>query len=405
MTGRSAIQVTLWNSAYLGNFMWSELLLARAVRDRLGLTTHFVLDHGAEDQPWLADLDAAGHSWSILPADGGAWREHLAGCVREHDGALVHANFTAADLQSAAVAHRAGVPCIWHIRTGFNGYPMRQRAKDLVKMRVVARRRVAHIIAVSPWLGQFAQRRGAPAERVSVVPDPTVFERFAELPDRSAARERFGLDRDALVVLGLGWWPEVKGVDILLDAVSAISGRYCSMQTLLVGEERMRSFLAERDDQPDWLRLSGFVEDPAWLFAAADVFVSASRHEGQSSAIGEALACGLPVVMSDIPGTTPWGKAPHVLRFPSEDRQALAAILDELLASSAQTRAQAGSKNRSWSKLNSGVEAWSAQLCSIYKHALDRNGAALTSSLTRDAAREDATNGDNVLDRQLTHGK
>lgn len=167
----------------------------------------------------------------------------------------------------------------------------------------------------------------------------------------------------------------------------------------------MRSFLAERDDQPDWLRLSGFVEDPAWLFAAADVFVSASRHEGQSSAIGEALACGLPVVMSDIPGTTPWGKAPHVLRFPSEDRQALAAILDELLASSAQTRAQAGSKNRSWSKLNSGVEAWSAQLCSIYKHALDRNGAALTSSLTRDAAREDATNGDNVLDRQLTHGK
>lgn len=370
MSMRSAIQVTLWNSAYLGNFMWSELLLARAVRERLDLSTHFVLDHGAEEQPWLADLDAAGLSWSVLPNQRGAWREHLARCVREHQGALVHTNFTAADLQSAAVAHRAGVPCVWHIRTGFNGYPMRQRAKDLVKMRVVARRRVARVIAVSPWLGEFARRRGAPAERISVVPDPIVLERFAELPDRSAARERFGLDQNALVVLALGWWPEVKGVDVLMDAAADVAGRHPSMQILLVGEERMRDFLAERAEQPAWLRLSGFVEDPAWLFAAADVFVSASRHEGQSSAIGEALACGLPVVMSDIPGTAPWGQAPHALEFRSEDSQALAARLDELLAGSPQARVRAGFENRRWSRLNTGVESWSAQLCSIYEQVL-----------------------------------
>src|SRR5664279_2999234 len=47
MTERSVVQVTLWNSPYLGNFMSSELVLAGAVRARFGLGTHFVLEHGA----------------------------------------------------------------------------------------------------------------------------------------------------------------------------------------------------------------------------------------------------------------------------------------------------------------------------------------------------------------------
>ena len=371
MTGRSVLQVTLWSGPYLGNFMASELTFARAVRSRFGLGTHFVLGHGAQEQPWLDSLESAGATWSVLPAGRLGWRAHLKRAAEESDAALVHTHFSAADIQAATVASAAGVPCIWHIRTGFNGYPLTQRTKDLVKMRIVARRQVDRIITVSPWLAELARRRGAPPDRIDVLPNPVVVDRFERLPDRMTARERFGLRPEATVILALGWWPEVKGVDVLVDALGQISDDHPEVEALLVGEEQMRSFLAHRlPEQPPWLRTSAFVDDAACLFAAADIFVSASRHEGQSSAIGEALACGLPVVMSDIAGTAGWGGAPCISTFPSEDSAALAMRLEPLLAETPVGRRQAGAANGPWVASHHGPEPWCDRLCGIYGQLL-----------------------------------
>ncbi len=368
---RSIVQVTLWNSTYLGNFMSSQLVLAAAVREQLGLGTHLVLGDGALGQPYLAELDAAGVTWSVLPRARSGWRTHLDGVLQEQAAALAHTHFTHADIKTARATASLGLPCVWHIHSGFNGYSLQQRLKDLVKMRGVARRHVARVVAVSPWLGELARRRGVPSRLIEVVPNPIVVERFAQLPDRAAARERFGLEADAEVVLAFGWWPEAKGVDVLTDALAVAAERRPKLRALLVGEEEMRSFLAQRlPQQPHWLRQSGFVSDAAWLFAAADVFVSASRHEGQPAAVGEALACGVPVVMSDIAGTASWAQAPNVLTFPSEDSRALVARLDELLADPFAKRAQAGERSRRWAREHSGVDAWCARLCGLYRSLL-----------------------------------
>lgn len=372
-TARSIVQVTLWDSPYLGNFMVSQLMLAAAVRERFGLGTHFVLGAGAAGQPWLSELEQRGISWSSLPRERAASRAHLDAVIRDCPAALIHTHFTAADLQAAAAGAAAGIPCVWHVRTGFTGYPLAQRIKDLYKMRVVARRRVGRIVAVSPWLGGLARRRGAPAERIAVVPNAVLVDRFARLPDRAAARERFGLDAGADVVLGLGWWPQVKGVDVLLDAVASISPDRPALQALVVGEEAMRSFLAARPvHQPPWLRLSGFVSDPAWLYAAADVFVSASRHEGMSGAVGEALASGLPVVMSDIGGHAAWSEAPGTLLFDSEDVAALAKRLAQLLDRPPEERRAEGAANRRWAEQNAGADRWIDGICAVYEQLLCR---------------------------------
>jgi glycosyltransferase involved in cell wall biosynthesis len=372
MTGQSVIQVTLWNSPYLGNFMSSELLLARETQAQLGLHTHFVLGDGAQGQPWLEDLEAQGATCSFVPPRISRWHSHLKRVLGEHDAALLHTHFTAADLQAASIASRAGVPCVWHIRTGFTGYSLKQRTKDLVKWRIVANRRVDKIIAVSVWLAELACRRGAPPERVSVIPSPIVLDRFEDLPDRAQARERFGLDPDAEVVLALGWWPEVKGVDVFLSAIESLSPRHPALQALLVGSEQTDAYLAEHlPRRPDWLRVSPFVDDAAWLFAAADIFVSASRHEGQSAAVGEAIACGLPVVLSEIEGTAMWVQAPNALTFPSEDAPALAARIEQLLAQPALARARAGAESKSWAHEHVGPGPWSERLFEIYQELLD----------------------------------
>jgi glycosyltransferase involved in cell wall biosynthesis len=375
MTGRSVLQVTTWNSPYLGNFMASELTFARSIRARFGLGTHFVLGDGALAYRWRDDLDSEGATWSVLPAGRHGWRDHLRRAAEECDAALVHTHFTAADIQAAGVASAAGVPCIWHVRTGFNGYPPRQRAKDLLKMRIIARRQVDRIIAVSPWLGELMRRRGAPPDRIEVLPNPVIVDRFEQLPDRAWARERFGLRPEATVILALGWWPAVKGVDVLIDALTGIAEARPEMEALLVGEEHMREFLAQRLPlQPRWLQTSGFVEDAASLFAAADIFVSASRHEGQSSAIGEALACGLPVVMSDIAGTAGWADAPGISTFPSQDSAALATQLELVLAETPQARWEAGAANRPWVASQHGPEVWCDRMCAIYGALLSSTG-------------------------------
>jgi glycosyltransferase involved in cell wall biosynthesis len=368
---RSVVQVTLWDSPYLGNFMTSALALAERTRELFGLGTHFVLAPGGAGAPWLEDLERAGVSWSILPPTPRDWKAHLAQVLREHDTALLHTHFTAADLQGAAAAAAAGVPCVWHIHTGFSGYSLRQRAKDLFKMRYVARRRVARLIVVSPWLEQLLRRRGVPAEKVAVVPNPIAVERLADLPGRAEARARFELDPDAQVALCLGWWPQVKGVDVFLDALELLLARREGVQALLVGEGQTRALLAERyPQQPPWLRVTSFVRDVAWLYAAADVLVSASRHEGQSMAIGEALVCGLGVVMSDIEGTAGWQAAPRLATFPSEDVPALAAALEQALAEPPAQRRAAGERNSAWARESFGVEAWCERICEIYREVL-----------------------------------
>ena len=179
MNGGSIVQVTLWNSPYLGEPMLSALGLADEVRKKFGLATHFVLAPRAEAQPWLGQLDEAGVTWSILPDERGAWREHLDGVVRDRRAALIHSHFTEADLESAAAAAAAGIPCVWHLRTGFIGYPLVQRVKDLFKMRIVARRRVA----AADHGFDLAGRAHGPArrarERIKTVPNAIVTERFA----------------------------------------------------------------------------------------------------------------------------------------------------------------------------------------------------------------------------------
>src|SRR6185437_965809 len=132
--------------------------------------------------------------------------------------------------------------------------------------------------------------------------------------------------------------------------------------------ERMRDFLTEHwPERPSWLHTSGFVDDSAWLFSASDIFVSSSRAEGQSSAVGEALACGLPVVMSDIPGTSVWKPAPGLLTFHSEATTGLAKELERLLDEPTQVRYEMGLRSREWLEDNFSLDLWCDRICAIYR--------------------------------------
>ena len=95
-----------------------------------------------------------------------------------------------------------------------------------------------------------------------------------------------------------------KRPDLLLEAVALLSTEREVELILLVGsgacerelEEKARMLgIAER------VTFTGFVPDPYQCISSADVFALATDHEGFGNVIVEALACGVPTVVSDVP--------------------------------------------------------------------------------------------------------
>jgi glycosyltransferase involved in cell wall biosynthesis len=127
--------------------------------------------------------------------------------------------------------------------------------------------------------------------------------------DRSSARERFGIDRQAFVAICTRRMVPRMGLDGLLDAWQLIRDALpAGSQLLLVGDGPMRDALAERAGRPPLskgVRLLGRLSDEDLIMAyrAADVAVVPSETlEGFGLVVPEAAACGTPSIVSDVGG-------------------------------------------------------------------------------------------------------
>ncbi len=96
-----------------------------------------------------------------------------------------------------------------------------------------------------------------------------------------------------------------KGLDTLIASWPIVLGRHADARLILVGEGPERPALeaqVERLGLRDAVAMPGARDDPSAMLRAADLFVLPSREEGMSVALLEAMALGLPLVASAIPG-------------------------------------------------------------------------------------------------------
>jgi glycosyltransferase involved in cell wall biosynthesis len=126
------------------------------------------------------------------------------------------------------------------------------------------------------------------------------------------------------------------GIDVLLRAFARIAGA-CDARLLIVGDGPQRAelqVLAHQlhiDVRVRWAGTVPHADVPAWL-QRLDVYVAASRHESFGVAVVEAMACGVPVVVSDaggLPEVVVAGESGLVV--PRDDPAALAAALQRLI--------------------------------------------------------------------------
>ena len=166
------------------------------------------------------------------------------------------------------------------------------------------------VFAVSDSLRQLALGLGVPPERVRVVGNGVDPARFRPA-DRTTARASLGLPADALVLVSVGGLCERKGFHRVIEAMPALRAQGTDAHLVVVGGPSPEGDWTDRlQAQVRDLRLADRVhftgpvppDDLHRVLSAADVFVLATRNEGWANVFLEAMACGLPVVTTDVGG-------------------------------------------------------------------------------------------------------
>jgi glycosyltransferase involved in cell wall biosynthesis len=140
--------------------------------------------------------------------------------------------------------------------------------------------------------------------------DNSRFARAAEAAraERAALRARFGVPAGAVCALFAGKLQPVKEVGLLITALERARTRAGDLHLLVAGDGSERAAL-ERQARERSLPVSfaGFLnqtELPA-AYAATDLLVLPSRSESWGLVVNEAMACGLPALVSDAVGCAP----------------------------------------------------------------------------------------------------
>ena len=150
----------------------------------------------------------------------------------------------------------------------------------------------------------------AEARHPVVVPNGVDTSRFrvATPEARAQLRRALGFADDEFVLLYTGRFASVKGIDVLLAALSALraAGRLARVRLCLVGTGDLQLEIAGQQqrlqDSPlaEQVTVCAPTDDVVPYLQAVDAFVFPSRREGMPNSVLEAIAAGLPCVLSDI---------------------------------------------------------------------------------------------------------
>jgi glycosyltransferase involved in cell wall biosynthesis len=170
-----------------------------------------------------------------------------------------------------------------------------------------AARGASGLIAISGGVREDLVALGLDAASIEVAHDGFESERFANLPSRADARRELRLDDKAAVVVYTGGLMEWKGVEVLVDAARRIPA---AMFVIAGGASEDHERVRARASGLANVRFDGFQPPSrvALYLRAADVGVVPNRSKPEISArytsplkVFEAMACGLPLVASDLP--------------------------------------------------------------------------------------------------------
>ncbi len=219
---------------------------------------------------------------------------------------------------------------------------------------------------------------GADPARIRVIPPGVDLERFHPIPP-ARAKEKVGLGPNCRVILFVGRIEPLKGIDTLLWAISLVRRKrpdlVCGMCVPIIGGNPYRI-----EDNDEMVRLQALrkaleIEEVVtflgaqdqdvlqYYYAAAEMVVMPSDYESFGMVALEAMACGTPVIASDVGGLSHLVRHGRTgYRVPARDPGALAEkiirlLTDEGLRRRMGQRAACWAEGYAWPLIADRIEA------------------------------------------------
>lgn len=262
--------------------------------------------------------------------------------IRERRIDIVHAHDYKTDFIAWLLARRTSIVPMATVH-GWIRNSWREQVYYAVDTRLL--KRFPAVVAVSGPIRDTLLAHGAAPERVHRIPngiDQNVFRRVRGR--REAIRHLLGINAGEFVLGAIGRLEAEKRFDLLLAVAARLP---TETRVLIVGEGSCRAALeaqAQALGIAERVTMTGLRADVLDLLHAIDVFVQTSDTEGVPNAVLEAMATEVPVVATDVGGTSEvLTDDVHGLLVPRGDVLALTAAVErtrsDLVATSRRTRA------------------------------------------------------------------
>jgi glycosyltransferase involved in cell wall biosynthesis len=226
------------------------------------------------------------------------------------------------------------------------GYDLLHDAKRNAAWRWATRYTLQHSAALvgdCDTIRQLAIAHGMPAERIVTFPwgvdleHFTPGERWAEPVQSAPEGER------PFTLLSTRSWEPIYGVETIARAFAQVARERLGLRLVMLGNGSQAGLLRQIFSRDGLLEGPGTADHPSVLlpgqaayddlprfYRSADLYLAATHSDGTSISLLEAMACGSPALVSDIPGNREWiTPGENGWLFPPGDAHALAqAILD-----------------------------------------------------------------------------
>ncbi len=233
---------------------------------------------------------------------------------------------------AGVICRTRGLRVIAHYHNHYDD-KWRQAPSSLVLERQLAGSSDALMAVSDSVRGHICDCLGLEQSKVDVVPNGVDAEPFQGI-DPVAARQKLGIEKDAIVVGLVGRICRQKGQDDFVEAALLVLQAHPDVRFIMFGDiedTKLHRRLVERIEATgtaDRIRIAGHVTDMPAAYAAIDILALASRWEGFVLTMLEGMAAGRPVVATPvgaIPDVTEDGK--NIDLVPVGDPQALAAAI------------------------------------------------------------------------------
>ncbi len=201
-------------------------------------------------------------------------------------------------------------------------------------------KKLDRIITVSEDIKRIMHLCGVKEEKIRVIYGGVDTQRFLPMPEkRLEMRRSLHLGENAVVSLIVANFVRQKGHGDYLKAAAKLSENFPGLVHLFAGKGDYSRFeeKAKKLGIGDKVRFLGFRNDVEDLFSACDFsVVSSFAGEGVSGVLRESMACGVPVITTDVGGNAELVRHEEIgLVTPMKDTEGLAAAMERMIADQA----------------------------------------------------------------------